>query len=460
MAKRKLIANQLQKEIFDIETGVRTKHFVFDRNFTEQIRGHSKYQELEAIANEGRMVMDKWSNELARSGIPKAEAKEVIEANIGQYMARMYSSKMKPKDVGAGLFKSLRLRLAGLRHRKNLSAEVRTLMGEIKEPALPTAIRVKEISSTVANNRLFGKVAANPEWTSATPVKGWVKMPDSATVGPLRGKWVIPEIGADINAITMAGQQSQSMYLKALSAWKFGKVVLNPAAQSRNAMSNTILLDMSGTNHFRQSKLFPKAFRELTRNGKIAQQALDDGAIGGEFVGTETFQKLQETYLGTTSKSNFQKWMNIARTPFRKAGELYQGMEQSAKLVKYMDVLEKGGTRKMAAAEAQKWLFNYNEIPKFIDVVRKHPLGAPFITFTYKSVPRLAETLVNRPTTLYKYYALSTAFNETSRKYLGMSPVEYAREKRLLPPWLLRDIGGMPTNMLLPYRDHMADLNG
>ena len=418
-----------------------------------ELLAHPKYQELKAISDEGRAVMDKWSTELAQSGIPEEQTKKVIEENVGSYMARMYTSKLKPETKGFGLFKNLRLRLNGLKHRKDLSIEVLNAMGEIKEPALPTAIRVKEISSSLANNKLFSKVAQNPEWVADTNIGGkLIKMPDTATVGALKGKWVIPEIAEDINAITKVGQQSQGIYLKALSAWKYGKVVLNPAAQTRNALSNTILLDLSGTNHLRQARLFPKAFSEHLSRGKLYQQALDDGAIGGEFVGTETMQKLKDTYLGS-QEGNLQKWMRIAGTPFRKAGELYQGMEQTAKLVKYMDVLEKGGTRQLAAQEAQKWLFNYQEVPKFIELVRTSPIGAPFITFTYKAIPRIAETLVNRPMALYKYYAMANAFNETSRKYQGMNPVEYARQKKLLPPWVLKDIGGMPTNLLLPYKD-------
>lgn len=418
-----------------------------------ELLAHPKYQELKKVADEGRAVMDKWSTELAKSGIPKAGASKVIEENVGSYMARMYKTKLKPQQSGLGLFKDLRLRLNGLKHKKDLSADVLNLMGEIKEPALPTAIRVKEISSSIANNKLFNKVAQNPEWTSATNTTGkLIKMPDSPSVGALKGKFVIPEIAEDINAITKASQQSQGMYLKALSAWKFGKVVLNPAAQVRNALSNTILLDLSGTSHLRQAQLFPKAFNELLSKGKIYQQALNDGAIGGEFAGTETMQKLKDVYINS-QESNLQRWMKIAGSPFKKAGELYQGMEQAAKLVKYMDVLEKTGNSKLAASEAQKWLFDYNKVPKFIDVLRKSPIGAPFATFTFKAIPRIVETMVNRPMAVYKYKALFDAMNETSRKYQGMSPVEYSREKKLLPPWVLKDIGGVPTNVLLPWKD-------
>jgi len=416
------------------------------------LKVHPRYQELKTISDEGRAIMDKWSETLVKSGIPKEQAKQVIEENVGQYMARMYTTKLKPQTGMFGAIKNLRLRLSGLKHRKDLSTEVRNLMGEIKEPALPTAIRVKEISTSIANNKLFNRVAQNPEWVSNTGIKGWVKMPDTPSVGALKGKWVIPEIAEDINAITKVGEQAQGLYLKALSAWKYMKVPLNPATQVRNLISNTILLDLSGTNHLKQLQLFPRAFRELLSKGKFYQQALDDGALGGEFVGTETMQKLRDFYLKVPG-NNLQRWMNIAKMPFRKAGELYQGMERLSKMVKYIDVLEKGGTRQFAAQEAQKWLFDYREVPKFVDFARKSPFGAPFITFTYKAIPRIAETLVNRPMALYKYYALFNGVNETSRKYLGMSGEEYARQKKLLPPYLLKDIGGIPTNLLLPFRD-------
>lgn len=451
--QRKRLAGLLDDKIKEIEIGVKSNYQIFDRTFSEQIRLHPKYRQLSAIADEGRSVMDRWSSELAKSGIPKEQARKTIEENVGSYMARMYQTNLKTRGGGFNPIKSLRLRLSGLKHRKDLSAEVLNLLGEIKEPALPTAIRVKEISSSIANNKLFNRVAQNPEWVSNTNISGkMVKMPDTVNMGALRGKWIVPEIGEDINAILKVGEQARGMYAKALSVWKYMKVPMNPATQIRNAITNTMLLDMSGTSHLKQLQLFPKAFKEVLTKGKLYQQALEDGALGGEFVGTETMQKLHNLYTNTPG-NNLQRWMSIMRMVFEKPGEIYQGIEQLSKIVKYTDVLAKGGTRQKASQEAQKWLFNYQEIPKIVDWARKSPFGAPFITFTYKSIPRIAETLVNRPTTLYKYYALANGFNEASRKLQGMSPEEYARQKKLLPEWLLKDIGGMPTNILLPYKD-------
>jgi len=422
------------------------------RGEAEKVRHLPKYQEYSSIANEGRVIMDKWSQELIKSGIPRDKAVQTIEENVGKYMARMYTTKMaKQAPWNIWSKTNLRLRLNGLKKRKELSAEVLKKLGEIKEPAMPTAVRVKEISETVANAKLFNIVSQNPEWVANSNLTGtMVKMAESPTMGALSGKWVVPSIAEDINqlVVTRTPNFALDMYSKALGGWKYMKVILNPATQVRNVMSNSILLDLSGTNHARQLQLFPKVAGDYLKKGKLYQQALEDGAIGGEFVGSEVARI--KMFYEAGKGGNLSKLLNIAKAPLKAAAKVYQGSEQLAKMVKYVDVLEKGGTRKIAAEQAQKWLFNYNEIPNFIKVAKQ---GAPFITFTYKALPRLGEALVNNPMRIYKYNALANAWNSAATKMLDMTPIEYARQTKLLPPWLMRSIGGMPANLLMPYRD-------
>ncbi len=424
------------------------------RGEAETIRGLPKYQEYSFIAREARREMDKWSAELIKTGIPKKEAVEIIEENMGKYMARIYTKKMAQQKSPLAFFKdrALRFRLNGLKRRKDLSVQTMRELGQVKEPALPVATRVKEISETASNLRLFNTVANNPEWVADSNVTGeMVKMADSKLLGPLRNKFVVRNIADDINGILTTKFQVPTLYAKGISAWKFGKVVLNPATHSRNMMSNSMLLDLSGTNHLKQATLFPKAMSQYLKKGTIYQNALADGAIGGEFVGTEV-SRLRTVYLGAKG-SHWDKMMSTLKIPFRKAANVYQGEEQVAKLVKYMDVIEKGGSRKAAAEQAQKWLFNYQDIPKVIDFVKKSPFGAPFITFTYKAIPRVAEAITENPLRVYKYKAFFNAWNSAARKMRGLSPDEYAREQKALPPWLLKSIGGMPSTLLLPWND-------
>ena len=450
LSKRNSLAKQIMRETIKIEEGVKINYYIFDRKYTEQIRNHPKFKELSEIANKGRDIMDKWSKALVESGIPKERASLIIEEGVGEYMGRMYEKHLV-KGVSGFSLKNLRLRLRGLKHRKDLTEEVKTKMGEIKEPALPTAIRVKEISTSVANNKIFKEVASNPEWSSTKNITGnMVQMPKGNSMGALSGKFVVKEIADEINAITSLKTQNLALelYNKSLNAWKYGKVVLNPATHFRNMLSNSMLLDLSGVGHFRQAQLFPRVVKDYIQQGPLYQAALKNGAISGEFVGGEV--AMVEKFYNYTQGSNLQKWIGVMKAPFTKAGEMYRAEEQISKMIKFADEIDRGKTAELAALEAQKWLFNYEEIPNAIKVA-KHI--APFVTFTYKSVPRVAEALVNNPLKIYKYYALANAFNESSRKMLNMTPEDFAREEKALPPWLLRSIGGMPSNLLMPWRD-------
>ena len=449
------VAQILTKEPFTGRTLTGKEQRTVGRIFrgeAETIRQLPKYQEYSAIANQGRKVMDKWSSELVKSGIPKQAAEEAIDANMGKYMARMYKSKVAK---GGNFFtkKNIRLRLDGMKKKQQLSAEVLRKMGEIKEPAFPTAVRTKQISDTVTNAKLFKQVSSNPEWVANANLTGdMIKMPNSPNMGALRNKWVVPEIGKDINSIVEAKAFAIPVYSKALSAWKYGKVVLNPATHVRNMMSNSMLLDLSGVNHLRQAQLMPGVMKDYLSKGKMYRLALKHGAVGGEFVGGDV-AKIRASYLSGKG-GNLNKWLNVLKAPFKQAGTVYQAEEQISKLVKFTDMMGKGATPEVAAKEAQKWLFDYSKIPNIIEGAKQI---SPFITFTYKSIPRLAEAITNNPMRVYKYYALFKGWNKAAEKTLGMTEAEFNKEKKALPPWYFQSLGGMPMTLMMPWKDKNND---
>jgi hypothetical protein len=450
LALKKRLEEEINKEIMHIETMTRAHYSIFDRKFAEQIRGNPRYQQVYKATVEARDIMDSWSKALAKSGIPSKKSQKIIEDNIGEYMARMYEKKLIKDPLFFGNYKTLRLRLNGLRKRKDLSEEALRSMGIIREPALGTATRVKEISETLANNKLFKIVANNPEWTASSNLTGkMVKMADTKALGPLRGKWVVKGIADEVNAIIgPARNMGLEMYARGMAAFKFGKVILNPATHMRNMITNTMLLDMSGVSHLQQTILFPRMMKDYIQKGPIYQRALRSGAIGGEFYGGDI--KIIQDFYTKGSGSNLSRWLNTLKAPFRQAGKIYQAEEQLAKMVKFQHMIQNGADDFTAAEEAQKWLFNYTKIPDAIKVAKQI---APFITFTYKALPRVGETAVKNPLLLYKYYAMFSAVNSASRKTLGMTPVEYAKELDSLPPWMMRSIGGFPSVLFLPYKD-------
>jgi len=140
------------------------------------------------------------------------------------------------------------------------------------------------------------------------------------------------------------------------------------------------------------------------------QMALKEGAIGGEFVGTEVAAISKQYATGTGG--NMSRWMNVLKAKGFSPAKFYQGEEQIAKMVKFTDMISKGANPQLAAKEAQKWLFNYSKIPGVIEFAKQL---SPFITFTYKALPRIGEAMAKNPLKVYKYYALFKGWNEMAR---------------------------------------------
>jgi hypothetical protein len=459
LKRQKDLRTRLEKQKMAIELETRLGYQMFDKHIAEQIIAHPKYKELAKTAKEGRDVMDKWSKALADSGILSGKAKALVEANIGSYQARLFAEHFKRKEGIGGIFKHTRLRLQGMKHRKELSTETLARLGQIEEPALALQTRVHQLSQTIANNKLLKTVANNPEWSTANKKLGdklvaegkMIKMPKSDALGELSEKYVIKPLARDLNSAFIAapkqGATIGSVYRSTLSAWKFSKVVLNPATHARNMMTNTMLLDLSGVSHARQAALMHRVIKDYLEKGPMYVLAKKHGAIGGEFVGGDI--KIMWNFYTNRNGSHMDKMLNTLKTPFTKAANTYQAEEQVAKMIKFTDEMAKHGNPKLAAEQAQKWLFDYQDIPNAIKIA-KHV--APFITFTYKALPRVVEAAVDNPLRVYKYYALFQGWNNAAMKQLDLTPTEYAKEINALPRWLKQDIGGFPTTMLMPYR--------
>ena len=84
---------------------------------------------------------------------------------------------------------------------------------------------------------------------------------------------------------------------------------------------------------------------------------------------------------------------------------------------------------------------------------------APFITFTYKATPRVAETAIRKPWKVAKYYAMWKGMEEASRLFLGETKEQLEEEKRLRPDYM-QNIGGLPgavSHVKMPWYDEDGD---
>jgi hypothetical protein len=294
--------------------------------------------------------------------------------------------------------------------------------------------------------KLFNSVAANPDWISDKAMDGFEKLPVNDALGKLSGKYALKSIADDVNDITAIDPKMFQTYKKALGMWKAGKTILNPATHARNMMSNTILLDMSGVNHIQQAVLLPRALKDLATKGKYYQEAQSANLLGNEFYASElkglidNFPKQSQNFIDTA--------IQLGGKAFDKAGNIYQAEEQWFKMAKFIAEREKGSSVKEAAEQAEKWLFNYAKSTPIVK--RASQTVAPFATFTYKVLPRLAETMTEHPLKAYKYIALAKAFEGASANELGLDDKKQEELQEYLPDWLK---GFGKYAMLMPFKD-------
>jgi len=133
-------------------------------------------------------------------------------------------------------------------------------------------------------------------------------------------------------------------------------------------------------------------------------------------------------------------------------GNAYQGMEQYFKLAVFINERSKGKSVVDAKNHAEKFLFNYGKVPPAIRWAKRW--FSPFITFSYKAVPRFLETIVTRPWKIGKYVMLYLAVEQGGRLLMGESQDELDREKRVLPDYMRKSVlPGMISHLRLPYKD-------
>lgn len=382
--------------------------------------------------------------------------------NSGQkYMPRLYTNhEALEKEASQFGYKRTKMIRDRFLKRGDLPEDLRVKMGEIKQPAYPVAKGLAQTRQAIETEKMYRTVASNPRLASPVAKEGFVELPKTKNYGSLAGKHVHPEVARDMTEMHAAKSTAEKVYDRTIGMWKFGKVVLNPATHFRNVMSNSILADLGGMNHAAQYRLIPKAAAEVLRRGPVYEQARQMGLIGSEFFGAE-IKAFRDNLVSAPGQNILQKAAGIAGRAGNKIGNAYQAEEQVFKLGKFMHNLEKGMDPKAAAADAEKWLFNYAKVSPAVNAIRKSPFGAPFITFTAKALPRIAEAATQNPMRVYKYTELFRAMDKVSQERLNLSDEEMATIKRntrgqsvVLPT---KDATGAPyvldLSFILPWGD-------
>lgn len=377
-----------------------------------------------------------------------------------QYVPRLYLPEegTTPPQFSSRMMKIVRDRF---KSRKDIPIEARMAMGEIVEPAYPVAKGIAQTGKAVEMATLFNKAASNPRLASSVEREGFVRLPKNETLGSLSNKWVHPEVARDIDDMMAPKGTFEKIWDAGLGAWKFSKVVANPATWSRNFMTTSIINDMGGFKLTEQAKYLPEAMKQLRNKGPAWQEVKNTTLLGREFYGGE-IERFQNT-IEALKRKGFAKSVDKVREGMDKMGAGYGAIDQSFKLARYMSNRAKGMPFTEAVKDAEKWGFNYGRVSPAVGAIRKSPIGAPFITFTAKMLPRVAEGAITNPLGVAKYKFFLNALENTAKERLNLSDAEIAALKKnargndvvILPA---RDKDGKPIVWDISYLKPWGDV--
>lgn len=293
--------------------------------------------------------------------------------------------------------------------------------------------------------------------------KQWAKMPDNKGFGSLANKWV-PRWDAEhvIGTFKMKGKIATA-YDNILNMWKTGKVVLSPAAQGRNLVSNSILMMYSGIpladamNHIAKSS---KA--AMSNNPDYIQRAfIRYGGKGKTWADSEALKfgtGFKNVKAASKTAMNIKDISNIP-------GNMYSGTENIFKtaIMRYWHE-EKGLSLKEAFDKAQETLFDYGDVSNGVEGIKKSLI--PFVTFFSKAIPFTSKSALSRPSSVLPLVAMKDVINDHQTTKLGLTDKDRNMLENRFGKWYLITGGTkskpniMDLSYIIPGLSDMAGSNG
>jgi hypothetical protein len=361
-----------------------------------------------------------------------------------------------PAELGQYIYRSKRVTPYWLKSQAS-SLRKRALKYEV-EANKEAALRLADRMDAEAN-----KVLEELDIDTDSVPDGYKQMPDTARYGALRGLIVKSEIHDDIVGVVsvlgkdIAFMQKMLSYggpLTKLTQWfKISKVALNPPAQVRNFVNNMVMVNLSGVPLYRFPELFLKVLRDLKSEGKYTKIVRKHGTdvstfAANEFVNIE--KQLIELERQARDGVGIHTLLLMAGKVVNAFSNAYQGSEMLGKMMVIIDQMERKKTSENKAVNlANKWLFDYSEVNPNVRFLRNAPIGAPFITYLSKVMPRLLEVALKYPWRFAPYIGLYYSIPMLIAASVGASGDDMEALKKALPKWLERKGYALP----LPTKD-------
>jgi hypothetical protein len=305
---------------------------------------------------------------------------------------------------------------------------------EVVSKSMPEVPEVQERLATLKD----GYRQAMLNKTEADIPENFKRFPEGKAYGPLSGQVVRREIVDDIvpifsgfrgdKAISKMLDIAYDIETKSMAIFKASKTAFNIPGWVRNFFSNPSQLLMSGMSATDLPKVAYQAAKHMKDGDEVYGQALRHGLFKANF-GTEEISKILKTFEDVPEGGFYKMISKIGDL-----GTLYGKIDDFWKMTKFTEQVNKGADFATAAREAQKWVMDYSLAHPAIKEARKHFM--PFVSYSYKILPLIAESMKNRPWVIPTLFTIPYAIHQASRYYSNLTEEDYTKLKKDLPTFV------------------------
>ena len=356
---------------------------------------------------------------------------------------------------------------------KDFTPEQREKMGEIISSTFALAKTGKLMSNDVAAFKFYddiGKMGDDvvlPKNTAKENIPDdWKMIPQDFVkvggkntkvkrFGNLAGRHVSPEVHRDLVWADRMKRYRQGgdgmggfakLHHKTLQYWKRTKTSLNPVVHMNNVMSNVVLYDLVDANYKHLGSAGKDFYQAFVRKGNNKVKSEDFrmaeklGVFDADMMKRELTDFEMDTYARymKIGKQNDGELLNnlwegtkkhAAKTPMDK---LYSAEDGVFRLALFKDHLAKNVREGLKPTDdqyaeagkfARKYMLDYEIDAPAVELMRETAM--PFISYTYRAAPIVAETMLKRPWKIAKWGLILNAAND-----LAADDSEYRTERK------------------------------
>ena len=379
---------------------------------------------------------------------------------------------------------------------RDYTPEERMRMGEILDARYNIVKTYSLMIKDLAEGRFFADIAKNPEWAQSTAPtsadgsqnwtearevglrhwtyagKEWVKVPDTKIgntnvkrYGQLAGMYVKAPIWRDIAELEYLN--TPGAWKTMLRQWKTNKTARSPTVHMNNVMSNFVLMDL----HDIRMRDFWAGLQSYLKKDQNYEDAFNHGLFGNNALDKDIREKILkpiiEELLAASKEAGpggrfaaMHRITDAIHGAFKGLDNFaqlaYQAEDEVFRMGAYMKLLGEGQPAFRAAAEARRQFIDYDIRAPYVNALRNTVL--PFISYTYRAVPLVAEAIAKRPWKLAKYYTIAYALQAAAYAMMGEDDDDQDKQRRLMDEqyqgktWI-----GVDRMLRIPFNDRYGN---